>query len=116
MKKIKEVVKVLGFLLIILGLVGKGYGESESRKDFCDRLHTMIRLCGYFGVFGNEPCSKVFFVTRSILLEHGFTAEQASVMGQGCVFLCAQLRENTISVLEFERRTNIAYLECLGEK
>lgn len=39
--------------------------------------------------------------------------EQASIIGQGCVLVCTKLRENVISIMEFEGNTNAGYLECL---
>lgn len=114
--RMRRVMGILGVLFMLVGLVDKGYGNNGKDSDgkiLCTGVHGMIRMCGYYGVFSNGPCSEVFSMIRKVFREHGFTNEQANTIGQGCVFICTQLREKVLSIMEFERNMNEGYLECL---
>lgn len=116
--EMKKVIGILSSLIMLVGLTTYGYGNDEVKRDgkiFCDGVHTIVRMCGYYGLFGNGPCSEVFSMTKKVFRNYGFTEDQARSIGQGCVFVCTTLRENVLSVVEFESNTNTSYLNCLKE-
>ncbi|MEM5816094.1 MAG: hypothetical protein QXL14_03550 [Candidatus Aenigmatarchaeota archaeon] len=112
----KKAMEILSSLVMLASLVAYGYGNDEVSKEgkvFCDGIHTIVRICGYYGIFGDGPCSEVFSMTKKVFHKYGFTDDEARIIGQGCVYVCTTLRENVLSIVDFESNTNTSYLDCL---
>lgn len=106
--------KIITVLSLIMLLGASAYGEETGKnKEHCDKAHFLIRMCGYYGAFGSEPCSKVLPVIKGILIRYGFTEKQATSIGKNCTIICSTVRDGIISLDEFEKNTNDAYLKCL---
>lgn len=108
----KKFVMVLSLMMMLFG--ANAYGkETDENKEVCDISHFLIRMCGYYGAFGSAPCSTVLPIVKGIFTKYGFTEEQATSLGTGCVVICSSIKDNVLSLIEFEKNTNNAYLKCL---
>lgn len=108
----KKNVMILSLMMMLFG--ANAYGEEiDKNKETCDMAHFLIRMCGYYGAFGNAPCSLVSPIVKGIFTKYEFTEEQATSIGTGCVVICSSIKDNVISLFEFEKNTNNAYLKCL---